>query len=403
MGKILLRSERGMSLVEVLIASAVGTVIMLGMATTMGWLNQSILGIKTSSSRDQLTAAIARYSGNAQALTQSISYNGTPGGFPTNGLTMFDLCLNTSGLPDCVALDGAGVALSYGFTLTDLQGNPVAGPAAGTAGVYDASGKLCGNAATTTPSTRCPIIATTTFKATCPSNAIACDQASAITVTYTLQQAAGVELAGLGQLATVTNSILSAVPLSGGLSGTQNYLVKWATSTTLGDSAAYETGGNVGLGTTAPAQKLDVNGAAAIRGTAFLGNGTSSEIRKITAGTPLNFTNSAGNVEAVLNASGNLGIGTTSPASKLDVSGTANVTGVLSSGKVQLIDVVTSGTACSPNGTLARDAAGALLTCQSGTWTSAGGLAPGPGHTITCTSWTCDSFNNCSSGSCTIN
>ncbi|HEX4770541.1 MAG TPA: tail fiber domain-containing protein [Bryobacteraceae bacterium] len=48
--------------------------------------------------------------------------------------------------------------------------------------------------------------------------------------------------------------------------GTTNFLPIWANSTTLGNSTIFETGNNVGIGTTAPATTLDVNGGATVRG-----------------------------------------------------------------------------------------------------------------------------------------
>lgn len=50
--------------------------------------------------------------------------------------------------------------------------------------------------------------------------------------------------------------------IAGGIagSGTSNYIPKFTDSTTIGDSTIYENNGNVGIGTTNPDMKLDVNG-----------------------------------------------------------------------------------------------------------------------------------------------
>lgn len=93
-----------------------------------------------------------------------------------------------------------------------------------------------------------------------------------------------------------------------------------------------DSSGNVGIGASSPSQKLDVNGGSAIRGTIFIGDGSSSVIRKLTANTPLNFANSGGSTEMTIDSSGNVGIGITSPANRLHIIGTTAQTQSVSIG-----------------------------------------------------------------------
>jgi hypothetical protein len=54
-------------------------------------------------------------------------------------------------------------------------------------------------------------------------------------------------------------------PVTG--TGTTNYLSKWTSSSSLNNSLVYDDGTNVGIGTTSPSYKLDVNGNTRLQGT----------------------------------------------------------------------------------------------------------------------------------------
>jgi hypothetical protein len=122
------------------------------------------------------------------------------------------------------------------------------------------------------------------------------------------------------------------------VAGTINYIPKFATATTLGNSQIFESGSNIGIGTTTPTEKLEVNGNALIK-TSFVGtvnafgDNYASFSHKARAGTNdysilsdnvgttyLNASSSQNikfridNIDkAILDSSGNFGIGTTTP------------------------------------------------------------------------------------------
>jgi len=111
----------------------------------------------------------------------------------------------------------------------------------------------------------------------------------------------------------------------------------WSSS---GSNIYNSNSGNLGVGTSSPAQKLDVNGVIQTEGTRFVVNGfdgTGTHWFKTGAAEPGSVflaisTNAAGNANVVqlapgggpglaVNAAGSVGVGTASPGTKLDVNG----------------------------------------------------------------------------------
>lgn len=56
--------------------------------------------------------------------------------------------------------------------------------------------------------------------------------------------------------------VLPTIVLTG---GTTNYITKWTSASNVGTSTMFDNGTNVGVGTASPASKLDVNGNLAVR------------------------------------------------------------------------------------------------------------------------------------------
>ncbi len=97
-----------------------------------------------------------------------------------------------------------------------------------------------------------------------------------------------------------------------------------------GDNMYSIASGNVGLGTTSPAEKLEVSGNVKISGSGnglIFPDGTKLESQPVGDGGPDDdWTVSGDNMYSI--ASGNVGLGTTSPAEKLEVTGNVKISGL---------------------------------------------------------------------------
>jgi hypothetical protein len=112
--------------------------------------------------------------------------------------------------------------------------------------------------------------------------------------------------------------------------GTSNYVPKFLSSNSIGNSVIYESAGNVGIGTTSPAAKLNVVGQVKITGgSPAAGKVLTSDATGLASWQSVpadgDWTISGSNIYS--SVSGNVGIGTTSPSTKLDVAGVITSTG----------------------------------------------------------------------------
>ncbi len=140
---------------------------------------------------------------------------------------------------------------------------------------------------------------------------------------------------------TTTWSAWKKMMSASDISGSTNYVAKFTGANSVGNSQIYDNGSSVGVGTTSPGYKLDVSGDirstnkiyANANGASYFRGGDDAELWDVNVANTLGIygvQNSAvatirlGSGAADISGSGgNIGIGTTSPSSKLHIAGTS--------------------------------------------------------------------------------
>jgi hypothetical protein len=125
-----------------------------------------------------------------------------------------------------------------------------------------------------------------------------------------------------------TGTLALTSDITSAISGTTNYVPKFTSANAIGNSLIFDNGTNVGIGTTSPAAKLDVVGKFRVTDDIILAqtNGRIDYDNGVTGA--LRFYSTSTSTERMrITSTGNVGIGTTSPSFKLDVVGNIRGTG----------------------------------------------------------------------------
>jgi hypothetical protein len=309
--------------------SNVGTVTSVGGTGTVSGLTLS--GTVTSSGNLTLGGALSLTSGQVTTALGFTPYNATnPAGYITSAslsgyLPLTGGTLASSGSSNTLNINhssGSGIALNIlkngnGEALTIVKGSGSGNAASITGGIT-----LLSELNLTTKLADAHINSAATWNAKQNAlNGTGFVKASGTTISYD----------------NTSYQPLLTNPTTG--TGTTNYVTKWTGASTLGNSTIFDNGTNVGIGTASPARKLDVNGTSIFRDFTSVFAGAGNVISNITwlgADNGIMSIYTGGTATVQLNSSGvsyfnggNVGIGTTSPAYKLDVNGNVRVTGTM--------------------------------------------------------------------------
>jgi predicted heme/steroid binding protein len=182
-------------------------------------------------------------------------------------------------------------------------------------------------------------------------NAVSIGSANGLSITSD-GQVLSLALASAGSIGALSANDWMTFNSKIGGSGTTNFLSKFTASGTIGNSLIFDNGANVGIGTESPTSRLTVNvGTGEMEGlnlrdgsnatSAFVYSSVTGENRIggiVSYAFPTFY--SGGSERMRITSSGNVGIGTTNPSTRLDVNGAITASGGFFNSDIRLKDLI---------------------------------------------------------------